>query len=213
MDTPSDQQIIDWKKEFKEVFSITAKGQLYYFRSLRVAELEALPLGKDGVGALDVEDLVLGLGILWPTAIEFDSIPAGIASTISEEILTASGFSSPKVAKEFLEGEKAKTDDLFILMKAYIIAAMPAYKEDDFDHLTFRELARKVALAEKVLEVHQASYQSESVTLDLIDPEEELEEEQKKARKHNSMKTDGHASYDDPVARKLHQALSQQMGG
>jgi hypothetical protein len=71
--------------------------------------------------------------------------------------------------------------------------------------MTFSQLAEKVALAEKIIEVKQSinAIEPTQVKLDLIDPQEELEKQKRIAAEHNAKRKEGEAVYNDPIAQKL----------
>jgi homoaconitase/3-isopropylmalate dehydratase large subunit len=90
-------------------------------------------------------------------------------------------------------------------MKAFVLATIHTDTPEFLDSLTYSQLAARVALAEKIIEVQQAIHAIEptDVTLQIIDPEEEKQKQEKTAARHNSSKSDGAASYNDPIAQKL----------
>ena len=90
-------------------------------------------------------------------------------------------------------------------MKAFVLATIHTDTPEFLDSLTYSKLAERVALAEKIIEVHQATagIESTNVTLSLIDPEEEKQKEAQSAERHNSSKLEGAATYNDPIAQKL----------
>ena len=90
-------------------------------------------------------------------------------------------------------------------MKAFVLATIHTDSPEFLDSLTYSQLAERVALAEKIIEVKQAinGMESTDVTLSLIDPEEEREKEQQSAARHNASKLEGAATYNDPIAQKL----------
>lgn len=90
-------------------------------------------------------------------------------------------------------------------MKAFVLATISAYTPEDLDALTYSQLAEKVALAEKIIEITQAMHgiPSNDLKLELIDPEEELEKQNAKAAKHDMAKMPGAAGINDPIAQKL----------
>ena len=90
-------------------------------------------------------------------------------------------------------------------MKAFVLATIHTDSPEFLDNLTFSQLAERVALAEKIIEVKHAinGMESTDVTLSLIDPEEEDQKQTQTAARHNSSKLEGAAKYDDPIAQKL----------
>lgn len=90
-------------------------------------------------------------------------------------------------------------------MKAFVLATISTYSPEDLEQMTFSQLAEKVAMAEKIIEIKQGinGLESTNLKLELIDPEEEEEKEKLRAARHNMSKMPGAAEYDDPIARKL----------
>jgi hypothetical protein len=71
--------------------------------------------------------------------------------------------------------------------------------------MTFSQLAEKVALSEKIIEIQQQinGTQITNISLQLIDPEEEEQKQKQKAARHNLSKKAGEAAYEDPIAQRL----------
>lgn len=90
-------------------------------------------------------------------------------------------------------------------MKAFVLATIHTDTPEFLDSLTYSQLAERVALAEKIIEVHQAiaGIEPTNVTLSLIDPEEEKQKESQTAARFNASKSEGAANYNDPIAQKL----------
>jgi hypothetical protein len=90
-------------------------------------------------------------------------------------------------------------------MKAFVLATISAYKPEDLDNLTYSQLAEKVAIAEKIIEITQSMHgiQPNNLKLELIDPEEEEEKQKSMEAKHDLAKGPGAAGLNDPIAQKL----------
>jgi len=104
-----------------------------------------------------------------------------------------------------LEQKREKASSVRSLMKAFVLATIHTYTPEFLDGLTYSQLAERVALAEKIIEIQQATagMESTNVTLALIDPEEERQREAEKASRYNASRKEGEAAYEDPIARKL----------
>ncbi len=133
------------------------------------------------------------------------TIPPGIVANLSSEILDISGFFSASVAKRILEEKRYEATEVKNLMKAFVLATITSYAPEDLEDMTFSELAEKVALSEKIIEIKQNANGMESTDLkiQLIDPEEEEQKQKISAARHNLSKKDGEAAYEDPIAQKL----------
>jgi len=90
-------------------------------------------------------------------------------------------------------------------MKAFVLATIHTDTPESLDNLTYSELAARVALAEKIIEIQQSimGIEPTNVTLQIIDPQEEKQKQRQTAARHNSSKSEGAANYDDPIAQKL----------
>jgi len=207
---PSQEQIDAWKKEYGKLFSVTIGSTDFVFREITFAEFDEITALKDSIDSAETEDFLVKKALLHPKMEDkdFDRLPAGIISSLADEILAFSGATDPKKAKEILDFHRQSSSDVRVLMKAFVLSTMPAYKEEELDHLTFDRLAEKVVLAEQIIKINQATMGIENeVTLDLIDPEEEQKKVQEQYKKDVIQRKPGQAVPGDPVAEKLAQAL------
>lgn len=124
---------------------------------------------------------------------------------MAEEILDFSGFGSAKTTKKVIEEKREQLSGVRGLMKAFVLATISSDTPEFLDSLTFSELAYRVALAERIIEVKQAinGIESTNVKLQIIDPEEEIEKQKLSAARHDKSKPEGTAKYNDPIAQKL----------
>lgn len=203
-----EEDIRSWKRKHGKVFSASMAGVDFIFRALTFAEYDSLLQVEESDGSAEAEDSAVSMGVLFPLDMDFENFPAGVVSSLSEEILEISGFGSAAYAKQLLEAQRVNVADVRGLMKSFVLATMPAYKEEELDQLTFDQMSKKVALAEQILKVHQATFGVDNdVTLDLIDPKEEAMKQQEEAKKHSAQKKPGQAGFNDPIAQKLASAL------
>lgn len=218
----------DWKKQYGEVFSVEIRKVEYFFRALTYDEYR---LASDpDFDAAEQEDFIVAQAILAPE-VDFDRLPAGIVTVLAQQVIKFSGYGDPKTAKLVLENKRAEAAGVQGLMKAFVLATMPSYTEEHLDGLSYAQLAAKVALAEKIIEVQQAAIpladgQIPQVTLTLVDPEEEAakeaarqEKERKKIEEQLARSGGKHTNADapppikqkidpnDPIARKLREAM------
>lgn len=149
--------------------------------------------------------MVISFSVVHPSNYNTDRLPAGIVSTLAEEILDFSGFSSARVAKETLDKKREQATSVRSLMKSFILATINSYTPEFLDSLTYSQLAERVALAEQIINVKQAinGMESTNVTLSLVDPEEEQRKAQEYAERYNKARKEGEARVDDPIAHKL----------
>lgn len=207
--SPTPIEIEQWKDAYGSIFSVGVGHEDYIFRSLTIREHDRITKVAEK-SMSTAEELVISSALLYPRLDEdsIGNLPAGTVSALAEEILDYSGWTNPKYARGILEQERSKMDELQFLVKAFIMSAMPAYKEEDIDDLTFHQVFHKVALAEKTISIQQESMGIEnSMKIDLIDPEEELQKQEQEKRKAAATKKPGQAGPGDQIAQKLHQAL------
>lgn len=195
------------KKQYGSVFQTSLKKQQVLFRELTFAEFDQIAQHQvsGDFSSADVEELIIKFSVVYPENLDINNYPPGLISSLAEEILEESGFSSARRAKSILEAKREKSSEVRSLMKAFVLATIPSYSPEDLDNMTFSKLAENVALAEKIIEIKQNinGMQPTDVTLQLIDPEEELEKEKDFANRFNISRKEGEAKYEDPIARKL----------
>lgn len=203
-----EEQIIEWRKLYGDIYSVSERGKEYIFRTLTWGEFDTLSKEGKSISSAEQEDLIVKTTLLAPQE-DFDSLSAGVVTSICDVVLEFSGISNPKRAKAVLDDKRTVVDSVRYLMYAFVISAMPAYKMEDLDKLNFAQLATKLALAEKILEIHKANAdpQMMNVTFELTDPEEEAVKEKEAALKHGANKKPGQAGWNDPIAARLKQAL------
>jgi hypothetical protein len=195
------------KEQYGNLYSIDIKGFTLVFRELTFQEHSKILHLKDidDYSSADIEDVIISYSIVYPQDFDINKIPPGNVSTLAEKVLSISGITSVSIAKRILDEKRQEANDVKNLMKAFVLATITAYRPDELEAMTFSELAEKVALSEKIIEIKQAmnNIQPNNVSLQLIDPEEEELKQKEKAAKHNLAKMPGAATYEDPVAQKL----------
>lgn len=202
------EQIDHWKQQYGKIFAVSVQNTEYIFRQLTFREFDAVYAKKSGADTAAAEELVFATAVIYPEQIDYDKIPAGVITSICDEILDNSGMGSQRRAREILSAHREKASEVRVLMKAFVLATMGSYKEEELDDLTFDELAKKVVLAEQIIRVNQSAFGIENeVTLDLIDPEEEQRKQATEAAKHTAGKKAGQAGFNDPIAQRLADAL------
>lgn len=199
--------LYELKKQHGSLFQTSIKNQVVVFRELKFSEFDRIAehqLSGDYTN-LDVEDFIIKSAVVYPLEFDTDRLPTGMISSLAEEILQESGFSSAKKAKNVLESKRQQASEVRSLMKAFVLATISTYSAEDLDDMTYTKLAENVALSEKIIEIKQniLGIQPTNVTIQLVDPEEEAEKEQDFANRFNQSRGAGEAAYQDPVAQKL----------
>ena len=199
--------LLELKLKYGPLYAVNVKGIDLLFRELTFSEFDKISKIQeaDGYSSADSEDYILETTIVYPENFNINKIPAGTVSSLAESIIEASGFSSARIAKSILETKREQASDVRTLMKAFVLATINTYSPENLDDMTFSQLAEKVALAEKIIEVKQSinAIEPTQVKLDLIDPQEELEKQKRIAAEHNAKRKEGEAVYNDPIAQKL----------
>lgn len=203
----SSDLLYELKKKYGSLFQTAIKNQEIIFRELTFAEFDKIAeyqLSKEYSSA-DIEDYAIKSAVLYPDNINLDKYPAGQVSSLYEEILEESGFSSPAKAINVLNQKRQQASEVRNLMKAFVMATINTYSAEDLDNMTYTKLAETVALAEKIIEIKQniLGIQPTDVKIQLVDPEQEIRKEQEFAQRYNSSRKPGEAAYQDPVAQKL----------
>jgi len=201
------QLIFDLKNRYGNIYSVDIKGKTLVFRELTFKEYNQILYYKDleDFSSADVEDLILEFSIVYPENFNLNLIPPGNVSSLAQEVLDLSGLTSARLAKSILNQKRDEATEVKNLMKAFVLATINTYSPEQLEEMTFSQLAERVALAEKIIEIKQGinGLESTNLTLQLIDPEEELEKERMHAARHNASKMPGAAKYEDPIAQKL----------
>jgi predicted YcjX-like family ATPase len=82
-----------------------------------------------------------------------------------------SGILDVETVKNYLTDSRNRlSNDVISMMKSYIIAAMPSYKDNELDGLTIKQMIEKVVLSEQILSVQQAvmGIQSDGVKVQIM---------------------------------------------
>jgi hypothetical protein len=195
------------KEKYGNIYSVDIKGSTLVFRELTFQEYSKIMYlrGIEDYSSADVEDYILSYSVVYPEDFDLNKIPPGNVSALAENVLDISGITSVKLAIRIMNEKRAEINEVKNLMKAFVLATITSYTPEQLEAMTFSELAEKVALSEKIIEIQQAIHNipSNNISLQLIDPEEEEEKEKQKAAKHNLAKMPGAATYGDPIAQKL----------
>ena len=189
--------IIEFKRKYSDIYQVEIGGTKIIFRALTFLEFDELSIAEDYTSSVDSEEEIVKTALLYPEFDELGTLGAGVVSSLAEEIIEESCFFDVKKSAAKLEEQRESISDIRNLMKAFVLAAMPVYKEEELDRQTFVQLSHKVALSEQILEMNFYSQrgvfseEAKPPVLVLIDPEEEV------AKKAGM----------DPIAEKLHQAF------
>lgn len=201
------EKLYELKKRYGSIFSTVLKNKEIFFRELTFEEYDKIVEYKnsESYSSADVEDVIIAAAVVYPDNFNINDLPPGLISSLSQQIVDISGFYSAKIAKGILSDKREKANEVRSLMKAFVLATIHTYSPKDLDGMTFSQLAENVALSEKIIEIQQSinGVEPTNISLQLIDPEEELEKQKISEARHNLSRKEGEASYSDPIAQKL----------
>lgn len=203
----SSQDVQQWKQQYPSIYLVDYEIGSFVFRQITIGEY-INSIGNDSLTQSEKEELVVQYTLLYPLDFNFDEAPLGLVTGLFTEILEHSGLANHDSSREILESERQISGNIDKSMKAVIIAAMPAYKEEDLDKLTYRQLCSKVIIAEQILSINALIAAGESIAFEIPDPNQELEKQQKIKDKYIRNRRDGQPLPDDPIAQKLRMAMS-----
>lgn len=219
------EQIIELKQKYDEVFEVKVGKQTYYFRALTIAEYNEFT--DLGISSGDLEDIIVERAILFPTN-GLDYIQPGAITSLSNEILEESGFASIDKVKEELVLARDETGTIMEMMKCIILAAMPSYRYDQLEDYTLKQITKLVGIAESILEIQATVAAGEGITMSFVEkdaPQQQRQQPQPPVRPradHTQVNPDdlelvradpdastkvGTAVAQDPIAAKLMAAL------
>lgn len=135
--------LIDWKKEYGEVFASQLEDFEFYFRLLTYKEY--ILLNEQAHDAIDLDESICRLCVLSPIVDDWsDEIFAGYTSTlgrlIREESLISSREDGSGNIKELISNGLEEIDNQFLLqMPAIICHAFPHYSIQEVEELSLRQ--------------------------------------------------------------------------
>lgn len=205
------------KKQYgSDIFSAHIGKKDYVFRSLTYGEYKDFT--NLGLSAGELEEIICYAAVVYPEDIDLDIMLPGNVSSLSDEILEYSCFSSIEKTEKKLNESRMASMHGIEMMKAFILAAMPVYTYDQLDDYTIQKLTNLLAISELILEIKSGVARGAELKLSLVDPDKEeakpkpthnfsLEDLDKANRNPDSATRIGTAKKDDPIAAKLRQAL------
>jgi len=149
--------------------------------------------------------LIIECSVIYPEEYDTGRLPAGLVSSLADQIIEFSAFASAKRAKSIMDEKRINASQVRSLMKAFVLATIYTETPESLDELSFSQLAEKVALSEKIIEIKQSinGIEPTNVTLALIDPEEEEQKRQEAINRFEKSRKEGEARINDPIAHKL----------
>lgn len=200
-----EQRIEEWKLKYDEVFQVQAGDTIFVFRALTFKEFDDMAVAVEHKSVADLEDLIVQRAVLWPENIDWDYKSPGLITSLAEEINSVSCFGSDvSRSKEVLNEWRMKVSGTRGEMMTFVLFALQQYKVEDLEDLTFYQLAKLVAYAEKAIYLRQISEGveiREPIRLVLYSPEEiEMMNQQK-------ISDGGTATRGDPIAQRLMEAM------
>lgn len=212
-----DDLIKEFKKDYRDIYSVKLGKQEYIFRTLTFSEYRYIESLNATV--TDIEEVVVEKALLHPSwdSIDLNKMLSGTVTALSEEILEYSNFVTIESIEDCLESARIAARSGVEMMKAFVLATMPGYKYEELDQFTVKELAHLVAIAEVIIEIDATTSVGETLKLALSSGEESGPTPQKthnftledleKANRNLDSSTIGTAPLNDPIAQKLRAAL------
>jgi hypothetical protein len=180
------------KKKYGKVFSVPLNHKIEcIFRPLTIGEYEKIENILE-LSSAELEDLVVKTCVFWPENFQADDFPAGIVTSLSDEILDSSNLSDINKAETILIEARRKSNTVTSIMKSTILALYDIFNRnlEDLDNLTFEQLCELVTTAEQIIKIRKTIY----------DPSVELE------ISFGTIEEEA-VPTEDPTALKLQQAL------
>lgn len=89
----SPEQLYELKLKYGSVFQTQLKKDVVVFRELTFSEFDKISEHQNsGESSAEVEDLIIKYAIIYPDDFNLDNYPAGLVSSLAEEILLESRF-------------------------------------------------------------------------------------------------------------------------
>jgi len=145
-------KILEWKKKYVNVYYHKVGGKEYIFRLLTKGEYLALYFMQFHISN-EAEDTLMEQCILYPHVDKhyLDNLYAGEFNTISDKILSLSGFSDLESIKSDLEKEREKIKLLDNQIVVIICKAFPHINPSDIDNFDYPTIIHHITLAEELL--------------------------------------------------------------
>jgi hypothetical protein len=175
-------EIRQLKKKYKKVFTVTIGGEECIFRAITLGEFKEVTANNSGRWQVaEAEDAIVELSLVSPSSLNTDRLPAGVISSLAEQILEASQFDDDiDHLNSVLEDKRAEIESFHTAMMIFIIAAMPRYTIEDLEAKTFGELLSMLAMAEAIFRIQKDIYNPNIAEIKLNvkseDPEEAMDE-------------------------------------
>lgn len=172
-----EDQLKAWKLEYRDVYSAEVGDKEYFYRALTLKEIEDFDLTSADEGTAELEDLYVEAAVLSP--IDWDRIKPGHITALSRLVERVSGLGDVSVILEtFTEERLTAETDLTMMMKAFILAAIPSVTLQELDDSNIRQLIKVTALAEKVLTIQQqvSGMPNAGVEFDIVSDQGEQEQ-------------------------------------
>src|SRR5690606_20673345 len=129
--SPDDPIIQELKQQYSDIFGIEIAGVDYVYRGLTVAEIKhAAQFSSE----TDQEDYYVRTALLCPADVDVDRMLAGHFVKHAQAIISSSGLFDIDTVQRYLDTARLQLEsDVLSVMKCYIIAAMPSYKDVELD--------------------------------------------------------------------------------
>lgn len=176
-------------REYGDIFSIELGDTEFFYRALTLDEINIISsILEDDSTSVDMEDLYVQNGVVYPSNLNLDKIKPGFVTTIAQSIMRVSGSSADYILDTLFLLREQRDQDILFKIKAIILSAMPTHTDEYLDSLTVKQLLEKLVLSEEILtklqEVHLGAVGA-GVRLELA-----VKDEQKPSKKQAKEKID-----------------------
>jgi hypothetical protein len=167
---PTEDQVEYWIAEYPSLGQIEICGTMFYFRAItRKENNTSVSLSQQNEAAY--EDYICKLGCLWPTNFNFSKgdHPAGLNTTLANEILSLSGLTEESAERLFnyWHSRLIEQEERWYLL---VLKAFPGMTIPQLDSMTNDEFLRYLSMAEFIESMNMSARLGQA-----IDPEKAVQ--------------------------------------
>ena len=178
MDSGLLEDILKWKREYRNIFLLKINENIYIYRSLSKSEYSSLLAVSSIEKDLDTEDIIFSECLLFPKYKKgmFDNYLAGEVESVLAAITSVIGFSATDQFVDDVDLSRSKLGSLENQIVILICKAFPHLTLSDIDNFTYEELLRYMVISEEILGMKITIEKPSSKKAGVIDFEKENRE-------------------------------------
>lgn len=142
--------IIEWKKQYGNVFVANISGKLFVFRSLTRKEFKEI-YHDDRIKDTDKEEEFCRIATLYPDDYDFETCPAGIPTVLADAILDNSLLKMNGKAQSVLDGFRDEMKQYENQISVIITEAFPSLTLEEVESWPLEKILYHLSRAEFVL--------------------------------------------------------------